>query len=158
MSEFEIAKSNGVKFEPTGLSLTRKMDIEEAQRFVNSLDAMESGVSYWTGDFLLAMEALHGENAAQLVPPEKAQSWNVYRWVCSRVKPETRRPKLSFSHHIVVASLLTERQQIFLEKAEQEQLSVSALKKLVAKDKGKKEKPPKMIECPSCHVSFELPK
>jgi hypothetical protein len=127
------------------------MDLEEAGQFVLGLDSMESGLSYWVGDILNSLEALHGESYAQVIPEGKAHSWMVYKWTCSRVKPETRRPSLSFSHHQVVASLLTERQNIYLTKAESESLSVSALRKLVAKEKGKVEES-KLVDrqCPSC--------
>jgi hypothetical protein len=60
VSEFEIAKSNGVKFEATCLSLTRRMDLEEGQKFALGLDSMESGFNWWCGDFILCMEALNG--------------------------------------------------------------------------------------------------
>ena len=134
MSEFDIVKQNGVKFESNCLSLTRRMDLDEAQRFVMGLDSMESGLNFWIGDFILAIESMHGEAAAQIIPEGKAHSWNVYRWTADRVKPATRKANLSWSHHAAVASLLHERQEIFLQKAEAEQLSVSALKKLVKGD------------------------
>jgi hypothetical protein len=132
------------------------MDLEEGQEFALALDSMESGFNWWCGDFILCMEALHGELAAQIIPENKAHSWSVYRWVAERVKPSTRRPSLSWSHHSIVASLLTERQTIFLDRAENEQLSVSALRKLIAKEKGKVEES-KLTDrvCPSCGYKWQ---
>jgi predicted Zn-ribbon and HTH transcriptional regulator len=132
------------------------MDLEEGQKFALGLDSMESGFNWWCGDFILCMEALHGELAAQIIPENKAHSWSVYRWVAERVKPTTRRPSLSWSHHSIVASLLTERQTIFLDRAETEQLSVSALRKLIKAEKGVLEESVlKRITCPSCGFTFE---
>ena len=147
----ELVKFDGVKFDVNGLSLTERMDLEKGADFAVSLGKVESASSWWIGDFLLGMEALHGEPFAQVIPEGKASSWLVYHWVSERVKPTTRRQSLSFSHHQVVASLLTERQNVFLDKAEAEALSVSSLKKLIAKEKGKVEES-KLIdrECPSC--------
>lgn len=147
----ELVKSNGVKLESTSLSLTRRMDLEEAGQFVLGLDSMESGLAYWVGDLLNALEALHGEAYSQVIPENKAHTWMNYKWVSERVKPTTRRSSLSWSHHQAIASLLTERQEIFLAKAESESLSVSSLKKLIAKEKGRVEES-KLVdrECPSC--------
>lgn len=155
MTDFDVVKSNGVKLDATSLALTKRMDLDEGAKFVLGLDSMESGVSYWIGDCLNALEALHGESYAQVIPEGKAHSWAVWKWTCSRVKPETRRARLSFSHHQAVASLLHERQEIFLQKAEEEQLSVSGLKKLVAGEKGKEPKI-KLITCPLCGGDFEV--
>lgn len=157
----ELVRQNGIKLEATSLSLTRRMDLEEAGKFILGLDSMESGISYWVGDCLNALEALHGESYAQVIPENKAHSWAVYKWTCSRVKPETRRASLSFSHHMAVASLLTERQSAFLDKAESESLSVSSLKKLIAKEKGRaseKEKNLMPVVCPKCGAEFEVEK
>jgi hypothetical protein len=155
----ELVKSNGVKLEATSLSLTRRMDLEEAGQFVMGLDSMESGLAFWIGDLLNALEALYGESYAQVIPEGKAHSWRVYKWVCDRVKPQTRHgPEtgLKFSHHQIVASLLTERQTIFLDRAETEQLSVSALRKLIKAEKGVLEESVlKRITCPSCGFTFE---
>lgn len=154
----DLVKSNGIKLEATSLSLTRRMELDEAGVVVSQLNSAESGMAWWVGDLINQLEAMHGEAYAQVIPEGKESTWMNYKWVAERVKQETRRPTLTWSHHQQVASLLTERQEIYLARAEQEQLTVSALKKLVASDKGRKEKPPKMVECPACHVSFELPK
>lgn len=154
MDNFELVKSNGIKLDSSSLSLTKRMDLEEGAKFVLGLDSMESGVSYWIGDCLNALEALHGESYAQVIPEGKAHSWAVYKWTCSRVRPDMRRPSLSFSHHQAVASLLHERQEIFLKRAEEEQLSVNALKKLVKGEKGKEPKI-NLIVCPACGHSWE---
>lgn len=153
----ELVKSNGVKLESTSLSLTRRMDLEEAGQFVLGLDSMESGLAYWVGDLLNALEALHGEAYAQVIPENKANTWANYKWVAERVKPQTRRGNLSWTHHQAIASLLTERQEVYLKKAEEEHLSVSALKKLVKGEKGKVEEPKvKLITCPLCGGDFEV--
>ena len=150
----DLMKTNGIKLESTSLSLTRRMEIDEAQKFVLSLDTIESSSSWWIGDFLNAAEAIYGEAYAQLIPEGKEHTWAVLKWVCDRVKPETRRGPdtgLRFSHHQLVASLLTERQTIFLDRAEAESLSVSSLRKLISREKGKVEES-KLVdrECPSC--------
>lgn len=156
----DLVKSDDVRFDRTSLQLTKRMELDEAQKFITGLDALESGFSWWIADFLNSMEALHGESYAQLVPEDKASTWAVYKWVGSRVKPATRRSSLSFSHHQVVASLLTERQEAYLRKAEEDKLPVSNLKRLIAEEKGKEPKQPKTIPitCPSCGAEFEVPK
>jgi len=152
----ELVKGNGVKLESTSLSLTRRMDLEEAGQFVLGLDSMESGLAYWVGDLLNALEAIHGESYSQVIPENKAHTWMNYKWVAERVKPGTRRQSLSWSHHQQVASLLSERQVIFLDRAETEGLSVSSLRKLIAREKGKVEESVlKQITCPSCGFTFE---
>ena len=157
----DLVKSNGVKLETTSLSLTKRMDLDEGAQFVLALDTLESSYAWWIGGFLNAMEALHGEAYTQLIPEGKAHTWLVYKWVDSRVPHSIRRgPKtgLSYSHHQAIASLLHERQEIFLDKAEAEHLSVSALKKLIKAEKGKVEEPKlQLIVCPLCGGEFEVP-
>jgi hypothetical protein len=152
----ELVKYEGVKFDANGLSLTQRMDLEKGADFALSLGKVESASNWWIGDFLLGMEALHGEPFAQVIPEGKASSWLVYHWVSERVKPSTRRASLSWSHHSIVASLLTERQTIFLDRAESEGLSVSSLRKLIKAEKGVLEESVlKHITCPSCGFTFE---
>jgi len=153
----ELVKSNGIKLEPTSLTITRRLNMEEGGQIADQMAAMESGIQWWVGDLLNAMESLHGEVYAQVVPDGKADTWRNYKWVSDRVKMNTRRGSLSWSHHQAVASLLSERQAIYLDRAEAEHLSVSDLKKLIAEEKGKPEKAPRMIECPECHAMFEVP-
>ncbi len=152
-----VTQTNGIRFEPNCLSLTRRMDLQEGAEFIRGLDAMESGFSWWIADFLNSMEALHGESFSQLIPEGKAHTWIVYKWVGSRVKAGTRRANLSFSHHQAIASLLTERQAIFLQRAEDEKLSVSSLKRLVKGEKGKapKDSVTRLMECPKCGWEWE---
>jgi predicted Zn-ribbon and HTH transcriptional regulator len=152
----DLMKTNGIKLESTSLSLTRRMDLEEAGQFVLGLDSMESGLAYWVGDLLNALEAIHGEAYTQVIPENKAHTWMNYKWVSERVKPTTRRPSLSWSHHQQVASLLTERQVIFLDRAEKEGLSVSSLRKLIKTEKGKVEESKLVdMECPSCGYKWQ---
>ena len=149
---FELVK-NGTPFEfhKTALVCSRRPTFDELTSFVNSMSALEDGMQFWIGGCLNLAESLFGEQFSQLIPEGKETTYMVWKWVDSRVKPDTRRERLSFSHHALVASLLSERQVIFLDRAEAESLSVSSLRKLIAKEKGKVEES-KLVDrqCPSC--------
>ena len=134
----------------TGLQITRVISWDEAQAFTASIDDLESGLQFGIGDWLEYCEQTFGENYAQLIPEGKESSWLVYKWVASRVK--NRSGKLSWTHHRVVAGLLTERQEVYLRMAEEQSLSASALNKLI---KEGKEQKVTMITCPLCGGAFE---
>ena len=155
--EFDLVKNGSpFEFQKTALICHRRPTFNELSTFVSSMSALEDGMQFWIGGCLNLAESLFGEQFSQLIPEGKEHTYLVWKWVDSRVKPDTRRASLSFSHHQAVASLLHERQEIFLKRAEDEQLSVSSLKRLVKGEKGKVEESKlRLIVCPKCEFSWE---
>ena len=101
------------------------------------------------------MRRKYGEEYAQLIPDVETATLQQWKWVAQKVKPDTRRgAPLSWSHHLVVAGLDDDAEQRkYLDIAVNNELSVTALRKLV---QGEKPKKPKQHVCPECGHEWEV--
>lgn len=107
------------EWSPTALLVKGDLSFDEWSAIGAWLEAVESGVQWWVGDWLNYGEARFDEKYAQAVD---ATGWSlstleVYAWVCRKIAPAQRRADLSFSHHKEVADLKPEEQSEWLAKA-----------------------------------------
>jgi hypothetical protein len=85
---------------------------------------------WWIGDWVRYGSAKWGERyaqAARITGYDVASLRNMV-WVASKFDPSLRNDKLSWSHHVLLAPLDTEQQRYWLERAEEERLSVADLR------------------------------
>jgi len=123
--------------ELTKTSLIFKRDItkEEWMDGFNSLKKIEGCIQFWIGDFLAYRNQKWGmyDDIAEETGYEKKALQNI-KYVADKVKSSLRLEDLSFSHHSEVASLTPEKQELFLNKAVEEKLSVRELREEIRKD------------------------
>ena len=123
--------------ELTKTSLIFKRDItkEEWMDGFNSLKKIEGCIQFWIGDFLTYRNQKWGmyDDIAEETGYEKKALQNI-KYVADKVKSSLRLEDLSFSHHSEVASLTPEKQELFLNKAVEEKLSVRELREEIRKD------------------------
>jgi len=101
------------------------------------LKTMEKSIQFWIGDWLRFGEKKWGEmyKEAEEITGLAYDTLASIKSVSGSVESCRRRQDLSFSHHEEVASLEPEQQEIMLDKAEQENLSVREIREEVKKIK-----------------------
>ena len=134
----------------------RPESLEEVAGVAGAINWFLDNEPFAFGDFFNTITDLFGEAASQLMPDIERSKKTLLKWlyVCRTIPPDERVYDLPFSHYAEVVNLICERRHYLLKIAEQEKWSVARLRKEI---KGEKDKKPKMIECPSCHVVFEAP-
>ena len=136
------------------------------------LGLMGRSAGWWIGDWLQYGNFMYGERytRAARVTGYDAQTLMNMVYVASRIEPDRRRQKLSWSHHAEVVALSPADQDAWLERAEQEHLSVRCLREGIrrrrralqggaarldrpANDHADGEKRA-VVACPSCGHAF----
>lgn len=142
----------------------RGLEFQRAPETLEEMEKVGEALKYFTGnlpwayaDWVNTGTNLFGEEFSQLLPDIGRSKKTIQNWVYvgSRIPYEERRFNLDFSFYSEVAKLLREARESLLARAEAEEWSVSRLRKEI---KGEKPKKPKMLTCPSCGVTFEVPK
>lgn len=103
------------------------------------LGSIGRGSKWWLGDWLC-----HGSNRWGDRFSEASRATGYDRgtlrsiaWIAARVDASVRRDKLTWDHHVAVASLQSEQQELWLELAESDGLSADELKrKLRTREEG----------------------
>jgi hypothetical protein len=116
---------------PSDLTVDRWREIgEQILRVSNS-----SG--WWLGDWLLYGERTYPDRYRKAVEGTAldVQTLRNYAWVARRFKPSRRRDALSVQHHIEVAALLDDEQDMWLDRAERFSWSRNKLRALLKTDR-----------------------
>lgn len=94
------------------------------------LGAIGRGSGWWIGDWIRYGSVRYGDkySAASQVTGYDAQSLMNMAYVAGRFDVSRRRDGLSFSHHAALASLPTDEQELWLDRAEAGALSVRSLR------------------------------
>jgi len=124
-----------MKFTNTSLILDPKIKYEQWENIGGQLNQIEGAIQWWIGDWLNFGERRYGEMYAQAVDETQGRTWRDYKWVSSNVKMSIRIDNLSFNHHRIVAPLEPEKQSYWLDRAEKEKLSVTALRQAIKHEK-----------------------
>ncbi len=105
---------------PVALRFRHDLTLDEWQDVGVQLRQIESGVSWWIGDWLRYGEHNYGETYAQAVEQTDLSYQTLANtvWVAGKVEPSRRRENLSFKHHAEVASLEPVEQDSLLTEAE----------------------------------------
>lgn len=144
---------DGVYPDRMGLVIDRKLDWEQCQALVDHINLAQVAIQWWVGDLLNYTNGLFGEEYMQLFSKWDEHTFDNWQWVAGAIPLSRRREKLSWSHHATVAGLIHERQDYFLSSAEQNDWSVSELRRQI---KGNPQKKKKQMECPQCHHIWEV--
>jgi hypothetical protein len=118
-----------VLFHRTGLEIRQVLTIDEWQQLVSMCQGIQNATKWWIGDALHYGETAYGETYTQAIE-DTGMSYKTLAnraWVSGKVELSRRRENLSWKHHAVVASLPPDKQDHYLDLAEQEQLSANAL-------------------------------
>jgi hypothetical protein len=107
-------------------------NMEEAEWLATGrrLGAIGRGSQWWIGDWIRHGAARWGDRfseAARATGYDRATLRNM-AWIASRVDASRRNDKLSWDHHVLVASLGAEEQEHWLTRAAEERFSVADLK------------------------------
>jgi hypothetical protein len=125
---------------PLGLRFKQgKLPFDTWSNIGGTLEAMERGIQWWIGDWMVYGEKYYGDDHVQAVDATGFQLETImqHRWVCERVPFERRRLALSYSHHREVADLTPAQQTKWLDKAEAEDWSVDRLRRELGHEKKK---------------------
>jgi N6-adenosine-specific RNA methylase IME4 len=126
----ELAKIDSYcELTKTNLSFKRDVSKNKWMDVFKALKQVEGCVQFWIGDCLAYREQRWGmyDDIAEETGYE-TETLRQYKRISENVKSGTRVPELSFMHHREVASLTTEKQELFLNKAAKEKLSVRELR------------------------------
>ena len=119
--EIDVGLVTGVaSLTPTSLSFRGDLPFKDWQEVGIQLRKIESGVSWWIGDWLRYGEHRYGETYAQAVEQTDLAYQTLANtvWVSGKIEPSRRREKLSFQHHAEVAALEPDEQDALLGEAE----------------------------------------
>jgi hypothetical protein len=114
----------------------RQLSASDWVRQGRTLGSLGRAVGWWLGDWLRYGSAHYGERyamAARITGYDKQTLMNM-TYVASRFEVSRRRESLSFSHHAELAPLTQAAQESWLQRAEEEHLSVHALRSAVRRD------------------------
>lgn len=125
---------------PPGLSVEQWLALGE------ELKNTERSIMWWLGDWLKHGDLAYGEMAAQALEPDSPSYSTMVnaRNVATKVEAPRRRLSLSWGHHAEVAALTPDKQDLFLDRASAENLSVHDLRREVKRAKlaAEREAPP----------------
>ncbi|MFA5376469.1 MAG: DNA methyltransferase [Dehalococcoidia bacterium] len=121
-----------VRLKPNSMEFVTNPTYEEWERLGERLKYINGSVQFWIGDWVNYGENRYGDKYAQAIDATDYDYGTLAnaRYVAEKVEFSRRRENLPFSHHQEVASLPPEDQEMLLSKAEEEHLSLAALREL----------------------------
>ena len=129
----DLAKIEGFcELSTTNLTFKRDVSKEEWMDVFKALKQVEGCVQFWIGDCLAYRQQKWGmyDDIAEETGYDKQTLKNI-KSVSENVPPGVRNSNLSFTHHREVASLPPEKQELFLNKAVEDKLSVRDLREQI---------------------------
>lgn len=131
------------------ITFQRDLSLEEWLAVGHLLSLIENARQWWWGDWIVYGEGHYGEDYAQFVDDLGIALHTLQNWayVSRAIPPSRRRDTLSWSHHAEVASLPPNEQEKWLERAEREKMSRSALRAAIRASRNNHEE---WTICPTC--------
>ncbi|WP_327318952.1 LmbU family transcriptional regulator [Streptomyces sp. NBC_01235] len=116
----DVARSQ-VLTTKVGLQIPGGLTFDDWERAGRQLSGILSSSSWWLGDWLVYGKDHYGDRYQRGIRAAglQYQTLRNYAWVSRRFEMDRRRPALSFQHHAELASLPTEEQDRWLDRAEQ---------------------------------------
>jgi hypothetical protein len=165
LRELEVA----ISMTPTAWAVAGDLSLLEWSQSGRRLGIIGRGTGWWIGDWLNYGNLRFGERyvrAARITGYDVQTLMNMV-YVASHFEPARRRPNLSFSHHAELAALSPEDQDHWLERAENERLSVRCLREEVRRARRQAEaeaepevdaveEPEDELVCPHCGAHFKV--
>ncbi|MEY9996249.1 hypothetical protein ABIE67_008281 [Streptomyces sp. V4I8] len=104
-----------------GLQIPGGLTFDDWERAGRQLSGILNSSSWWLGDWLVYGKDHYGDRYQRGIRAAglQYQTLRNYAWVSRRFEMHRRRPALSFQHHAELASLPTEDQERWLDRAEQ---------------------------------------
>ena len=145
METFDIIIHNKAKFELNKLIIDETITLDEWKSLGQSLRQVEGSVQFWIGDWARFGEkqGFTGKYVSPKVYDEleeitglNRQTIQQYKSTATMLDSNLRNDNLSFTHHRAVAPLPPEEQKHFLQKASEENLSVSKLREEIQQFKN----------------------
>lgn len=126
------------KISGVGLLLPKELSFEDWEQVVARLGMLTKACMWWWGDALNYGERKYGEMYAQALDSSDYdyQTLRNAAWVSSRIELSRRRDKLSWNHHLEVAALEPEQQDVLLRQAESEDMTRDDLRRAVRRLKA----------------------
>lgn len=117
----------------TGLEVTGRPTFEAWESCGAVLRRIEGAAQWWIGDWLNYGEKVYGEKYRQALAAmdREYQTLRNYAYVAQNVKLSRRRDNLSFSIHAEVAPLAPADQDVWLERAATERLTLAEFRRLL---------------------------
>ena len=113
------------------LYLPGGLPINVWQRIGKQLHLLSDSCAWWLGDWLVYGEDVYPERYRAAIDGTSLnyQTLRNYAWVARKFHVSRRRDKLSFQHHVEVAALSRDEQEIWLGRAERNRWSRNELRK-----------------------------
>jgi hypothetical protein len=104
-----------------GLRISNDLSYEDWEKAGRQLSGIVDSSSWWLGDWLVYGKKNFSDRYVRAIRTAglQYQTLRNYAWVARRFDLSRRRSRLSFQHHAEVASLPTEEQDWWLDRAEQ---------------------------------------
>ncbi len=104
----------------TSLVLPGKLPIDLWKRIGEHIFLVAESSAWWIGDWLLFGRNRYPDRYRRAIAETSLdyQTLRNYAWVAGRFAVSRRRDKLSFQHHLEVASLADDQQDLWLDRAE----------------------------------------
>ncbi|MFD0339967.1 LmbU family transcriptional regulator [Streptomyces sp. NPDC127117] len=115
----------------TSLTLPARMKIDEWKRVGEKLSLFADSSKWWLGDWLVYGQNRYPERYRMAVEETSLeyQTLRNYAWIARKFDAARRRESLSLQHHIEVAGLEEREQDIWLNRAEQNNWSRNELRR-----------------------------
>lgn len=128
---------DGCKLTSKGATFDNNLPFEKWQAIGSTLRFLEKSVLFWIGDWINYGEKAYGEKYAQAMESTgyDYQTLRDAAYVASNVELSLRNDKLSFNHHKAVAPLEKDQQEMFLNKAQAEEMPYRELRSEIQKDR-----------------------
>jgi hypothetical protein len=116
-----------------GLFLASDTTLEEWRQIGRQIGVLYDASGWWLGDWLIYGQEKYPERYKQAIDETGLgyQTLRNYAWVARRFEMHRRRDKLSIQHHIEVAALSDDEQDLWLDRAEHFSWSSNALREQV---------------------------
>ncbi|MER7056150.1 MULTISPECIES: LmbU family transcriptional regulator [unclassified Streptomyces] len=131
-----------------GLQMPAGMAYDEWERAGRQLADVLDSSSWWLGDWLVYGKDHYTDRYQRGIRAVglSYQTLRNYAWVSRRFDLTRRRPALSFQHHAELASMPTEEQELWLDRAERRQWSTKQLRGAIRATRGDERQPPAPTE------------
>jgi hypothetical protein len=115
----------------TSLSLPTSMSIDAWRNIGERISRISDASTWWLGDWIIYGQAKYPDRYKRAVDDTGLdyQTLRNYAWVARKFDPSRRRGKLSVQHHVEVAFLPEDEQDVWLDRAERFKWSRSTLRR-----------------------------
>lgn len=132
---------------PVGLAFPRDVTFESWEQAGQRISRIASSSAWYLGDWLVFGQDRYADRYRRAVEAVGLdyQTLRNYAWIARKFEPSRRRPGLPFQHHAEVAALAPAEQDGWLDLAEREGWSRTALRRALRESRGTGAKPYRVV-------------